>query len=652
MTAKNTRILKEARPLFWPWCAVALAGAVPLVRPLHSLEWISPIGLFLGIPLLATLSLGNEFQHRTLSLLLSQPVGRMEIWGEKMSVTLVAVLSAVLVFSLSLRAAPFQPDPQNLALAGAWIIATIASATFWTLFTRSTLGGVALNIAVLLFIIIALNIAYWLSGLLYLSMAYAIIVPTGTFVFLCYAGAMFWLGRRTLARFQATGGTAGDDLLMAGPDVMPVALAGWFHCRPTGAVLNLIRKEFRLLRPVWIITLLYVLGWTCVTLFRMVPERGSNKEFPVVGAMLIVFSTLIAVLAGSLSLGEEKTSGTHAWQLTLPVSARRQWFIKLCMALFAGLVGAALLPILVLIAGGFLFGSPFLFVDPQTGMVWWLLGVSLLTFAAFWCACAVNGTVRAVLWVFPVMIALGFAGNFGNRVAHELVDFVFSSRFNPFANFRFAWAVARVVNGHFRLLSLLVAPMMYATLVGGPVLLLALVQSYRLFRAQFQGSTRTVVRNLLPLAMLVFLCGVSLTAFNSSLQRGGGEVSMLVAATSRAIQKTLPAAAKLDATRPLQLTDDDVARAFPFPLPEGTRRWLRNARITVTSDKAHPSGFYCVEDPRWSTYCYYSATIHLADGTNLTELHEPMKDRELPFGRYSVYVHWPGAKGQESLWDR
>ena len=127
---------------------------------------------------------------------------------------------------------------------------------------------------------------------------------------------------------------------------------------------------------------------------------------------------------------------------------------------------------------------------------------------------------------------------------------------------------------------------------------------------------------------------------------------MLVAATSRAIQKTLPAAAKLDATRPLQLTDDDVARAFPFPLPEGTRRWLRNARITVTSDKAHPSGFYCVEDPRWSTYCYYSATIHLADGTNLTELHEPMKDRELPFGRYSVYVHWPGAKGQESLWDR
>ena len=34
MNAKATRILKEARPLFWPWCAVALAGALPLVYPL------------------------------------------------------------------------------------------------------------------------------------------------------------------------------------------------------------------------------------------------------------------------------------------------------------------------------------------------------------------------------------------------------------------------------------------------------------------------------------------------------------------------------------------------------------------------------------------------------------------------------------------
>src|ERR1019366_294267 len=103
MNAKATRILKEARPLFWPWCAVVIAGVLPLVHPLHSMRWISLIGFYLGIPLLATLPLGNEFQHRTLSLLLSQPVRRMEIWGEKLSVTVVAVLSAVLVFAIAWR---------------------------------------------------------------------------------------------------------------------------------------------------------------------------------------------------------------------------------------------------------------------------------------------------------------------------------------------------------------------------------------------------------------------------------------------------------------------------------------------------------------------------------------------------------------------
>ena len=54
-----TRILKEARPLFWPWCAVALAGALPLVYPLDWIALIYLIGFF-AVPLLATLSLGER----------------------------------------------------------------------------------------------------------------------------------------------------------------------------------------------------------------------------------------------------------------------------------------------------------------------------------------------------------------------------------------------------------------------------------------------------------------------------------------------------------------------------------------------------------------------------------------------------------------
>ena len=102
MSSRTTRMMKEARALFRPWCGVVILCALPLIHSSHdflhryyiSLSDISGVSAFLGIPMLAILSLGNEFQHRTLSLLLTQPVSRMKIWGEKLSVTFVAVLSA------------------------------------------------------------------------------------------------------------------------------------------------------------------------------------------------------------------------------------------------------------------------------------------------------------------------------------------------------------------------------------------------------------------------------------------------------------------------------------------------------------------------------------------------------------------------------
>src|SRR5438132_12368300 len=86
----------------------------------------------IGIALLVTLPLGNEFQHRTLSVLLAQPIGRMEIWAEKVSVTVIAVISAALVWFMSWRAT-FERDPGLWLIAGVFIITSIASATFWTL---------------------------------------------------------------------------------------------------------------------------------------------------------------------------------------------------------------------------------------------------------------------------------------------------------------------------------------------------------------------------------------------------------------------------------------------------------------------------------------------------------------------------------------
>src|SRR5208282_722498 len=209
MHARTTRLLKEARSLFWPWCAVSVVGLLPLFRhpwdsrfvlpqfPYWVVENISSMGFFFGIPLLAALSFGNEFQHRTISLLLSQPVRRMEIWGEKLSVMIAAVVSAALVFGLGWREA-LQHDPEFWVVGGAWVIGILASAAYWSLVARSLLGGLALNAGVhSLILIVKINLPYWFPGISHLSPAETTTAHrAGAFVLLCYACVMVWLGRR------------------------------------------------------------------------------------------------------------------------------------------------------------------------------------------------------------------------------------------------------------------------------------------------------------------------------------------------------------------------------------------------------------------------------------------------------------------------
>jgi hypothetical protein len=368
----------------------------------------------------------------------------------------------------------------------------IASATLWTLVARSTLGGMVLagGVHYFFFFIPLLFRPDWFPQAIATRSMAAVLV-------LGYAGVMLWLGRRTLARFQVTGGLAEDDLLMAGPDVMPVAWAGWFRCRSTGLVLNLIRKELRLLRPLWLIAPLALVGWMYVSLLANKTKYGS---LPAV-AFATAVTPLLAILAGTLSLGEERSSGMHSWHMTLPVSARRQWLIKMCTALFAGLVCAVLLPISVLN----LFGPPSMVVDTQNGMEWALM-VLLVSLASFWCACAVSGTVRAALWLLPTMGSLLLAARFGDWVGSRATDLVVS-KFDLFTNPRFTKAVSNL-----KPFAVLATPLRIMALLLVPTLLVAVIQSYRMFREQPPNSRLLVTRKLLPLAIAAFLSTFSLMA--------------------------------------------------------------------------------------------------------------------------------------------
>jgi hypothetical protein len=220
------------------------------------------------------------------------------------------------------------------------------------------------------------------------------------------------------------------------------------------------------------------------------------------------------------------------------------------------------------------------------------------------------------------MGALAFAGGFGAWLAPELVALVVS-KLDLFANFRFTNSVSNIQLFAIGAPPMLLLVPLLVLLLSVPTLIIAVIQSYRLFRAQPQDSSVSVIRNLLPLAITAFLCTFSLMAFDAFVAHAKQQMWTLFSETHEAIEAIQPGTAKLDATQPLQLRGEDLVKAAP--LSEPTQRWLRNSRISVAPDKPHPGGRYCCGGNSRSitfapdkAYSWYLATIHLPSGSACT----------------------------------
>jgi hypothetical protein len=561
MQSQKARILKEARALFWPWSAVILAGGLgpllPFPRQLLRLGVdVSLVGFWVGFPLMAPLALGSEFQHRTLMLLLSQPVDRRKIWSEKWIVLLAAVLSSSLVYWFNWpRVSNNETGPGSIVC---FSIVFVASAMFWTLVAKSTIGSLVLN---------ALQVIVLLTGIQWMDSVWG---PTasaiGGAVILAYALLMLWLGRQQFLRFQVTGELAGNDLFATNPRVL--------RSRPTGALGNLIRKELRLLSPVWLLALAVIVFQACLMPFRFVQSAANSATTT---AMIVSYFGILlsALLCGSLSVGEERTLGTHAWQLTAPVSVRRQWFTKLAVVLFTNFICTTA----ILLAGQLLVGVSFIGrlqeafgskpVLPMPILLVW--ASSLVALAAFWCGCAVKGTIRAALWTFPAVAATSLAFSLTapltqfNRLLGFIVD-----RLHPFP-------FANTTEKYFY--DKLQSAEAIALLAFLPVLVV-LIQSYRLFRTEVSDRVFSTIRYLLLPLIATFVSGVLYMLPVGFLYSTTQQTWSVLRETSEAVERMRLNPATLDAANPPRFRVEDLAKSYP--LSETSRRWLSNATITVT----------------------------------------------------------------------
>lgn len=629
MNGQSTRLVKEARQLLAPWCGLTLAGLIALApgpAPHHGvsrlIEFIVPFGIFIGIPLLATLAIGYDFQWRTLPLLLSQPVERATIWREKIVVSVIAILPLVAVYLYGVSSGRVV-DREMLPIAVPWLLVTIASAMFWTLVARSTIGGLALNTTAAWVVFYAIYLATWRQGEPAIWRPFELdrIVIVLSYAVVCaYSALMVWLGRRRFLRLQAAEGMPGDDFLAEiGSKIVPRAVGDWFRCRPGSPVLNLIRRELHLLRPVWLLTILSALAWTNLLGFHLMPARAGGVARPTSSAAVIAIGIaaslipLIAVLAGVLSLGEEKTLGTHDWHMTLPLSPRSQWLLKLTVAIVVSAVCGGLVPVAVLAIAGIIGGSVFTYLEPP--ILWlWPLAASAVTVVAFWCACVVKGTIRSVLWVFPVFFVFGLTANVSEWMAETLLP-----RINGSIDAAVMWL------DPFRMTRSLTAWDLIAIWLPvwlfAPAILFLVLQSYRQFRAQAQDTNRHLATCLLPVAGVVFVCSFALWGSVHVLNRAQHQKEMVFREMHNAIQQARQHRSNQADSHAMRLTVAELASTSP--LSAETRHWVGDATITVTPERPHTVAwccgmFYPVQAKSGLEGSSYVAVMPLTNGSSCT----------------------------------
>ena len=501
----RVRMMADARSLFWPWCIVAAVGilsmfSLPRMPGGLELDVVAGFAFCIGMPLLATLSFGNEFQFGTFSSLLSQPIERSRIWREKSAVIGVAVLSAAIAYAFG--ASRMGWEIHHISVVSLWLMVTLGSSAYWTLVAKSTIGGLVFNglqsMALVVAFVPLLN-RVEVFGIR--PAADEVLFAIGGFA-TAYTAVMLYLGRRKLLRFQVTGTGSNSNVLATDWALAPNPVRRLLRCTASGGTLNLVRKEIHLLWPLAPLTLI-ALGM----LIAVAPLRFVSSWIMTAGLSIILIHGLFAaILAGTLSLGEERSLGLHAWNMTQPVSIRRQWAIKLVTVVLADVActGAVVLMTHLLLGPDFL--QQFVAMFPGNLGMFSLTIFPLLTVVAFWCATGVNGTVRAAFWCLPaaaaVLVAYAFGMSTGmthnaaevvRTVTEAVHPFPFSSEFEAMA-YKLMWSEQRSI----------VVPALWVTLWLLPP---AVLQSYSLFRSEVREGMRPLIRQGLILAGIGFLSG-------------------------------------------------------------------------------------------------------------------------------------------------
>ena len=399
--------VKEFRALFPLW----LACVIPVWARGHLSGYLLPMLAVLaygfGSIALGAQSMGHEYGHGTLGILLSQPAQRRRILIVKL-VVLAGLLAALgLVASMTLfESRPYADDfvddlqdrsvglPRVALLIG---LCGLFVAPAMTMLTRSGIAGLVFTIA--------------LPGILFVGTTLVAIARFGADAagpIDRFTEAVFWPGMYGICAIAAVASWWMFSRLEAvegrGSDIhLPLWLrssaadVGAAPRRTRGAIWQLVAKELHLHQMPFALAAVYALAMAVAsTLHQFTTGAWTHALVPVT----ILYTLGITALIGSFASAEERELGTLDWQLLMPMAVWKQWTVKVAVAI-----------VLSLALG---FGVPLAFwaVSPTVPMVareWQSIVAMALMLTAFglYVSSLMTGGVRALVVTLPAVFVAG-----------------------------------------------------------------------------------------------------------------------------------------------------------------------------------------------------------------------------------------------------
>ena len=422
MTATvRAAFLNELRALvpLWSICTLTVIACSMIGQP--DFRGIAILAYGLGSCALGAHAFGHEYGHRTLSLLLSQPIDRRWLLAIKLVtvmffVTLLGVAGYLTILPLETRDAPATP----FQIAGLLWLVSVILAPALTLLCRGTLAGAIFSASLPAMFAVAGDLIGW----------YRFDADLGAIH--RFQVAFFWrsmpplflvaavIGWRSFMRLEAVEGRGREFHV---PQWLRTADAA--RARRRHPVWQLVAKELRLQQMVFAIAGIYVVV-AAVVLVRhfMNPAFEADVLIP----LTFMYVALLALVAGALASAEERQLRTLEPQFLLPVASSRQWLVKTGVVFGIALALAVILPATMM----FLLQSQRSVTEPLPMLA---ITALVLASASLYISSLTTSGVRALAVSAPFVAGGMFLVFWSERVTRGMLEGLAAYRISAAADF-------------------------------------------------------------------------------------------------------------------------------------------------------------------------------------------------------------------------